>query len=114
MEKMTVNLYGDDFEIVGVACAKYNYGDNLAIQLYSKDKEYGIIEPFATLTTNLHPLYGDNLAYIDTNNCSWAVEFIKKYKLGKPTGKTMQSGFCTYPLYEMDVKELKKYAGVCA
>ena len=109
MDKMTVKLMFETYEIVGIEVGKYTYGNNLAIQLYSKDEEYGMVEPFATLTVNLCPLQEDNLAFIDTNNCPWATEFIEKYHLGKDTGMTRQSRYCIYPLYEMDLEELKKY-----
>lgn len=112
MNKMVVNLYECEYEIVKIDTKSYANNGNLAIQLYCKDKEYDMIEPFATLTVNLCKLNSENEAYIDTNNNPWAVDFIEKYNLGKNIGMTYQSGYCTYPLYEMNIEELAKYKEV--
>ena len=71
---------------------------NLAIQLIDPN-DYDIV---ATLTTNLpdEPFPEENQAYLDTNNCPWAEEFVKENKLGYFTGNYGHSGYCTYPLYE--------------
>lgn len=37
-------------------------------------------------------------AYIDTNNCPFALELLK-YGFAQDTGLTKKSGFCTYPLW---------------
>lgn len=111
---MNVSLFGHNYEIAQIECAEYRNPKNLAIQLYNEDKEYGGLEPFAMLTVNLAPLSQKNLAYIDTNNNPWAPEFIEKYHLGKDTGLLGFSGYCAYPLYEMDLDELAKYKGEAA
>lgn len=104
---MNVRLYDTDYNICNISIEKYANNNNIAIQLYSDSEGYP--EPFATLTVNLVPLNSDKLAYIDANNCPWAVDFIKEYNLGTPTGNMMGSGYCTYPEYEMNLEELKKY-----
>ena len=66
--------------------------------------------PIARITTCL--VDGDcqpNEAYVDTNNCPWAEQFIKDNKLGKPVGIIRNSGFCSYTLYEFDMDELVKH-----
>ena len=66
--------------------------------------------PIARLTVCL--IDGDcqpNEAYIDTNNCPWAEQFIKDNKLGEPRGELAKSGFCTYPLYRFNMDELVKH-----
>lgn len=65
-------------------------------------------EEFDTITVNLP--FGDaddTHAYIDTNNCPWAKEMLKKHKSAKPTGEYGHSGFCTYPLYEFDLSKFQ-------
>lgn len=47
-------------------------------------------------------------AYIDTNNCPWAVEFIEKEGLGKRTGRMGRSGYCTYPVVKFDMEKVKE------
>ena len=80
----------------------YRNNGNLAIVLDSPTEG-----PFATLTVNLDgPKLPTNYAYVDTNNCPWAEQFIKHRNLGKPTGMVGYSGYCTYPLYEFDMSKL--------
>ena len=74
---------------------RYTYKNNLAIYLKTNDGE-----PYAHLTVNLGTRkLEEDLAFVDTNNCPWAEEFIKTHKLGEPTGTSASSGYCTYPLY---------------
>lgn len=73
---------------------------NLAIQAWCDDG------PYATLTVNLGKMLESDKAYVDTNNFPEAESFIKKYRLGKPTGNYAYSGFCSYPLYQFDLKKL--------
>lgn len=88
---------------VAVKLNKYIVNDNLAIKLFEPDEG-----PFATITINLGDL-PEGCAYIDTNNCPWATDLIRKYNLGTFTGITTCSGYCTYPLYYMNIDELEKY-----
>ena len=44
---------------------------------------------------------------VDVNNLPNAVEFIEEYKLWTLIGQA-SSGFVTYPIYAMDVDELRK------
>ena len=74
----------------------------LAIQLYSVDfqDENVITEPFAMLTTCFGEFIGmKNTAYIDTNNCPFAVQVLET-GVATDTGFTKRSGFCSYPLWE--------------
>lgn len=110
---MEVKLYDETYKINRIELNRYTADNALAIQLYCIDKDYGFEEPFATLTVCLgldkiiKP--NDNRSFLDTNNCSWSEEFVEKYNLGKPTGFNGVSGYCTYPLYEWNIEELKKY-----
>ena len=87
---------------VTIRTSKYRTGDNLAIMLMEADG------PFATITVNLpaYTLTKKSCAFVDTNNCPWAPEFIKEYKLGTNTGFVGYSGYCEYPLYEFDLDRL--------
>ena len=93
-------------EILGINIEKYANNDNLAIMLICETE--GFPEPYATITVNIDDL-DENQSCVDTNNCPWAIDLIEEYKLGEPTGKIIQSGFCTYPVYQFDINELKKY-----
>lgn len=88
---------------VNIRIATYGSNDNLAILLDSPTEG-----PFARLTVNIDEL-PEGYAYVDTNNCPWAEEFIKEHKLGEPTNLCGHSGYCTYPLYKFDLQKLKEY-----
>ena len=81
---------------VKVIVTKYTNPETLAILL---------------ITVNLvSSPYGDvkyqdeSHAYIDTNNCPWAEEFLQENGIAKPDPRDIygMSGFCAYPLYEFN------------
>ena len=63
---------------------------------------------WAKLSTNIRPLPDGQFA-VDTNNCPTAEDFLSKYNIATSTGKSIQSGFCTYPIYALTETEYKKY-----
>lgn len=90
----------------------YAYDKSLMIRLICE--EY----PLATLTTCIPDGWTDkpsNWAYVDINNMPHAIDFIKKYNLGKPftnvKGEQVvtKSGYVYYPLYNFDMNEILKY-----
>ena len=106
---MKVKTAYGEYEITRFELGKYTYGDNLAIMLYCFDKELGGEEPFASLTVNLdYKGLSENEAFVDTNNCPWAKEFIKANALGEFTGLEFPSGYCMYPLYRFNLEKIKE------
>lgn len=95
-------LFGVTYKVY-TYIGKYASNDNIAVELISEDGE-----PFATLTVNIYSLE-DGLACIDVNNCSGAIDLIKKYELGKFTGDYAHSGYCSYPIYKLNIDNLNKY-----
>ena len=95
--------------------AKGSYlNGNLAIQMVTW--ESGDPEPWATLTVNLPGQRQKNHAFIDTNADSEFPTWLIRHGLAIPTGRTMQSGFCTYPEYRFRANRLQElnpegYAG---
>ena len=89
---MKLKARGEEYD-VNIIRANYGNG-NLAIAIELEDGE-----PFATLTVNIDILMPD-YAFVDTNNCPWAEEFIKENNLGEFTGTVRKSGYCSYPLYK--------------
>lgn len=89
----------------GLSLTKGRYqGKAPAIQIWTDEGEL-----FATPTINLQDnSLAENEAYLDTNNCPWAVEFVENNKLGERTGKTRGKGFCTYPLVRFDMEKLNE------
>lgn len=94
------DYFGNDIKVQPYI-ARYAQYNNLAIRLITYEGE-----PWATLTVNLGKKLPEDHAYVDINNCPWAVEFIEKYGLGEWTGGMGHSGFCVYPLYRFDITKL--------
>ena len=91
---------------VTVIVTKYTSPETLAILLKCAESPW---EDFAVITVNLvNSPYGDvkyqdeSHAYIDTNNCPWAEEFLQENGIANPDPRDIygMSGYCTYPLYE--------------
>lgn len=100
MKTYKLNTMWGTTETITMTVRQYDRPQNLAIQLWCEDG------PYATMTVNLGKKLPADMAYVDTNNFPEAESFIKKHRLGKPTGKYGYSGFCTYPLYQFDLKKL--------
>ena len=103
MKYYEVNSYGKTYK-VRIEYGLYEYGNTMALSLIAESGE-----PFCNLTVNLADSVAwadDRTAFVDTNNCPWAEEFIRENDLGYPVGYTAQSGFCEYPLYRFDLKKI--------
>ena len=104
MKYYEVKSYGHTYN-VRAELTHYMDNNTLAICLITDSGE-----PFCNLTTNIMDsnIWADeDHAFVDTNNCPWAEEFIAENKLGTPMGYVGRSGFCTYPLYEFDLQNLE-------
>lgn len=102
---MTVKTNYATYEGCWLEINNYLYNDSLAIRILNAE-----CGPVATITTCIDGfLLQKNEAYIDTNNCPWAEDFIKEYKLGKPTGRKARSGFCEYPVYRFNMDRLREF-----
>ncbi|MBE5751951.1 MAG: DUF3849 domain-containing protein [Clostridiales bacterium] len=85
-----------------------SYG--LGIRLFEVTQSDGkeILEPYAELTKSFDEFIGiKNAAYVDTNNCPFAKQFLEK-GIAKDTGFTHQSGRWEYPLWVFDEKFLRQ------
>ncbi len=115
MDKIKVNLYGEEYELTPqffLYDVKNMMGEKMNIP--GIDLTYQTAEgeePFATLTVSFGEFISiKNAAYIDTNNCPFA-DAVLKAGLATDTGLTKQSGFCTYPLWLFDEDFLKEIGG---
>lgn len=84
----------------------YSHGNTLAVSLIADNEE-----PYCNLTVNIPDSIvwaSDTDAFVDTNNCPWAEQFITENGLGSPLGYVGHSGFCSYPLYHFNLDELQK------
>lgn len=104
MKYYEIESYGKTYN-VRIERNTYAYGNNIALSLIAESGE-----PFCNLTVNLPEsfIWGDDkTAFVDTNNCPWAEDFIEQNNLGEPVGYECRSGFCTYPLYRFNLDELE-------
>ena len=65
-------------------------------------------EDYCDLSVFVKPLEKRNQICVDINNCPNAEEFIREYNLWVKVWE-IDSGFVTYPIYEMDLDELREY-----
>lgn len=107
MKKYNLKTDFGEFKGLTIHIDTYTASGSLAIELNTKE------EPFAMLTVCLTDDIGipyflrEGEAFVDTNNNPWAEKFIKDNGLGEPTGRVVQSGWCSYPLYRFNLKKLR-------
>ena len=81
---------------------KYQHDGSLALEIFSYEEG-----PIARITVCLDDKnIAEDEAYVDTNNCPWAADFIEDNGLGKNTGKIRLSGYCIYPLFKFDMAKI--------
>ena len=102
MKTMHIKNYSGKKVPIILEVQQYAKNSQIAIFLYTKDWEY-----YWDLSVFIDPFKYVNFMAVDTNNIPNAEEFIQEYKLWRLVGYT-HSGFCTYPIYEMDLDELRK------
>lgn len=106
MDALVKDLESKAPDIVGVA--SYEQCKNAAIEIWNNEDG-----PIARITVCIA---GSGLAedetVIDTNNCPWAMEFIKQHGFGQATGRMVKSGYCTYPVVKLDIEKIGEYLEV--
>lgn len=103
---LIVNTRFGSYTVSSIVTERYIADDSPAILLWS------IFDgPIARITVCLDDKeLLTNEAYVDTNNCPWAPDWITANGFGKATGKTRQSGYCTYPSFLFDMDRLAEYS----
>lgn len=88
--------------------ARYQADNSRAIEIWNNEDG-----PIARITVCIT---GSGLAedetVIDTNNCPWAMEFIKQHGFGQAIGRMVKSGYCTYPVVKLDIEKIGEYLEV--
>lgn len=100
--------YGNEYDIY-FEIGEYYGTDNTAVRMYCVG-EYGY-EPFANMTVNI-PMFvpvDKRHACLDVNNLHGIADWVEKNNLGTPTGMTVSSGWCEYPVYVLNIEEIKKH-----
>lgn len=81
---------------------RYLADNSLAVAVY--DPKDGLV---AVLTVCLNDKsLANNEAYIDTDNCPWAVNFLARNGLAELTGAQRRRGFCVYPQMRFNLDAL--------
>lgn len=93
----------DEVDKVCFFISSYSNNGNMAIELITDEDE-----PYCGLSVNLDFLM-PGFAFVNTNSEIKFEKILKKNKWAKPTGTKRSSGYCTYPLYEFDLKKMKPY-----
>lgn len=84
---------------------EYISDGSLAVEIYN-DQDGEI----ASLTVYLcDPTLPENVAYVDTNNCPWAVAFLEENGLAEKTGRTKRSGYCVYPAMKFNREKIAQF-----
>ena len=61
-------------------------------------------ELYGDVTVNLnHPMQSKRMTFLDENNMPGIGKWIEENGLGSFTGIRANSGFCVYPLYQLDL-----------
>ena len=104
LKTYSLKAYGKTWKLAPFKTA-YQADNTLAILL--EDANTG--EQFAVLTVHLNEscCLDESEAFVDTNNCSWAEDFITKNHLGEKLDWIIGcSGWCSYPAYSFDLSKL--------
>ena len=102
--KLLIKNYAwEDLEII-MQVTSYQNNGQIAILLY--EKETG--EYYSDLSVFVEPFENKLKMAVDTNNFPYWEEFIQKYNLWTLVDY-VHSWFCSYPVYEMDIDELKEW-----
>lgn len=107
-ETMDAIIYANHYAVNGrIYLGLYTFSHDDEVE----DDDCGWWEPYCDITVNLSAPLIDNktCAFIDTNNGSFLYNWIIKNDLGKPTGRTANSGFCVYPEFELNIEEIRHY-----
>ncbi len=103
-ETMTIkHSYDNKTSKVRLGVNSYVTNGQIAILLYTEDGEY-----YSDLSVYVEPLECQNYMAVDVNNLPTAEEFIQRYNLWDLVDY-VHSGFVTYPVYAMNLDELRKW-----
>ena len=94
---------------VTIVVGRYTKNRSLYIGLCKEPDEFGD-NPFGDVTVNLPGNVPEHCAYVDTNNLSGVLPFLKEHKLATPLPFVGGNGFCAYPLFQFDIERLREFA----
>lgn len=79
--------------------------NSVAVEIYNR-----WCGPIARVTTCLCDCsLAEDEAYVDTNNCPWAVALLEENGFAERTGRTRRSGYCEYPAMKFDRSKMAEF-----
>ena len=102
MKTMYIKNYSGKKVAVNLQVLQYEKNWQIAILLFTTDWEL-----YADLSVFVEPFKYQNFMAVDVNNLPNAEQFIQEYKLWTEIWYA-HSWFVSYPIYAMDVDELRK------
>ena len=85
---------------------KYADNNNLCIGVMGKEGSNNFFEPWCNLSVNIVSLASGEFAYDANNNqqSNNIINVLEREGVVINTGKTVRSGYCTYPIYKVTQK----------
>ena len=105
MTSLNVKTEYSEYKDYKLRVGKYVEDNSVAVEIYNRWDG-----PIARVTTCLcdHSLAEDE-AYVDTNNCPWAVALLEENGFAERTGRTRRSGYCEYPAMKFDRSKMAEF-----
>lgn len=105
MTSLNVKTEYSEYKDCKLRVGKYVEDNSVAVEIYNRWDG-----PIARVTTCLcdHSLAEDE-AYVDTNNCPWAVALLEENGFAERTGRTRRSGYCEYPAMKFDRSKMAEF-----
>ena len=101
----TVALYNKQYN-VEPRRTTYEHTGELAVILYDDE---GCFADITVCLPNKSFELDNDMAFIDVNNCPWAIEFLENNNIAVFTGVYVHSGFVQYPLYKFNLEVIKSW-----
>ena len=103
MKTLKFKAFGRNVKVF-FTLARYSMNNNLCINMVEVNEG-----PWSTLTTNFDVVLAPDEAFVDTNNNTGIDKILVANGIAEPTGKGIQSGFCTYPLFKFNLDKVEEY-----
>lgn len=108
--------YQDEWVFPMVEYYSHGLGSPIVLSLHSYNMKENEFEPYTDITVNLPDCKRSaGCQFIDTNNNDPSIlDWLEKNDFGYHTGKTGQSGFCTFPEFNFYAgKQFMEYKALC-
>ena len=102
-----VNIIGTEYTVYP-HLGSYIQNDNLYVGLEYDDSDLGCRSFYGDVTVNIGKLPYLEAAIDVNNNGEGILAFLLQNGFGKVSGKVLQSGFCTYPVFCFNEAKLKE------